>query len=86
VNLPTFSVFINNTPPYFNETFKNFSILAGSYTKYVMPSFFDPEKNPAILLKNATAIPAFVTFNYTTLEFQFMPTIDDANTHYEIVM
>jgi hypothetical protein len=86
VSLPKFSIFINNTPAYFNDTFKNFSILVGSYTKYVMPSFFDPENNPRLLFKNATPIPSFVTFNYTTLEFQFMPTIDDGNTHSEIVL
>jgi hypothetical protein len=86
VYLPTFSVFINNTAPYFNDTFKNFSILVGSYTKYVMPSYFDPENNPNLLFKNVTPIPTFVTFNFSTLEFQFMPTIDDANTRSEIVL
>ena len=86
VNLPTFNVFINNTAPYFNSSFQNFTILVGSYTKYVMPSYFDPENNPNLIFKNATPFPTFVTFNKTSLEFQFMPTFEDGNTHSEIIL
>ena len=51
-----------------------------------MPSYFDPENNPNLIFKNATPFPTFVTFNKTSLEFQFMPTIEDGNTHSEIIM
>ncbi len=76
-----FNVYINNEPPYFEKPLKNFTIYVGSYTKYQLPSYFDPEQNPLLTLTNLTAFPSFVIFNWTSLEFMFIPTLDDADTH-----
>lgn len=80
VNLPLINVYINNTPPYFDKPLYNFTILVGSYTKYHLPAYFDPEQNPKLTFVNVTAFPSFVIFNWTSLEFMFMPTSADGNS------